>query len=176
MIELFLDIAGLENLFQISNFGNLKRLKRISPHPRGNLTISEKIVKPHLMSNGYLAVNLFSNGSYSPILIHRLVAAAFIKNNLLLPIVNHKDSNRLNNHVNNLEWCTQKENIRHCIDAGRRPKQQGSTAPRVKLTEKQVLEIRELVKTVKQADIARSYGMDTGTICNIVNRKSWTHI
>ncbi len=70
----------------------------------------KKTLKPNLMNNGYLSVELFKNKKSKRILVHRLVAQAFIPNPDNLPCVNHKDESRTNNAVENLEWCTYKYN------------------------------------------------------------------
>lgn len=75
--------------------------------------ISNKVLKPNKMSNGYLSVELFKDGKSKRLLIHRLVAETFIDNPESLPIVNHKDEDRTNNSVDNLEWCTQKYNANY---------------------------------------------------------------
>lgn len=76
-------------------------------------TISNKYLKPSRMKTGYLTVELFRNGKSKRVLIHRLVADAFIPNPYNYPQVNHKDENKENNHVDNLEWCTAKYNMNY---------------------------------------------------------------
>lgn len=67
---------------------------------------------------GYVYVCLCKDGKSKMYPVHRLIAKAFILNPENLPIVNHKDGNKANNHVDNLEWCTQKENVHRCIASG----------------------------------------------------------
>lgn len=76
-------------------------------------TKSKRFLKPSINSNGYLSVELFNEKGSKRLLIHRLVAEAFIPNPDNLPQVNHKDEDRQNNHVNNLEWCTAKYNMNY---------------------------------------------------------------
>ena len=106
MIEIFKDIEGYEGLYQISNYGNVKSL--------GNdKTRKEKILKIKKTILGYLTVNLSKQGKYNTYRVHRLVATAFIDNPQNLPEVNHKDENKTNNHVINLEWCERKYNVNY---------------------------------------------------------------
>jgi hypothetical protein len=79
-----------------------------------------KVVKPSLNENGYLYVSLWKDNKGSTRAVHRLVAQTFIPNWLDKPFVNHKDANRANPHKNNLEWCTQSENIKHAYNIGNR--------------------------------------------------------
>lgn len=76
-----------------------------------------KLLKPRL-NKGYFYVNLSNNGKMKTFKIHRLVAESFLPNHSNLPIVNHKDGNKQNNHVDNLEWCTHSENTKHAVLMG----------------------------------------------------------
>lgn len=105
MIEIFKDIEGYEGLYQISNYGNVKSLNF-------NRTGKEKILKPTKNSDGYLQICLHKQGIKKHY-IHRLVAQAFIENPNNLPQVNHKDEDKTNNYIENLEWCERKYNINY---------------------------------------------------------------
>lgn len=91
-------IKGYEDIYQINNLGEVKSIKR-------NI-----IMKPSIHRDGYYKIKLCKNGEKRWYQIHRLVAQTFLKNEDKLPCVNHKDENKLNNNVNNLEWCTIKYN------------------------------------------------------------------
>ena len=111
MKEIWKDIEGYEGLYQVSNKGRVKSLKRkiCSNSNHKYNTLSEKLLK---LSGGgkYIQVILCKDGKTSAKLVHRLVAQAFIPNPNNLPCVNHKDENKKNNDVRNLEWCTYKYN------------------------------------------------------------------
>ena len=105
-MEIWKDIEGLEGLYQVSNLGNVRSLNfRQSGMPHN---LSLRIRK----RDGYVTVNLRNKTR----IVHRLVAQAFIPNPKDLPQVNHKDEDKTNNCVNNLEWCTCKENIRYSVE------------------------------------------------------------
>ena len=117
MEEIWKDIPEYEGLYQVSNFGRVKSLSVIR-FIRGKYILikRDKILKQIYNPNGYLYVGLHNNNKSKQYLIHRLVAEAFIDNPLSKPFVNHIDFNRLNNKIDNLEWCTQKENVYHSIN------------------------------------------------------------
>lgn len=100
MKEIWKDILEYEGKYQVSNFGEVKNIK------------TKFILKP-IDSHGYKYVHLCNSGKRKNKAIHRLVAIAFIPNPLNRLEVNHKDGNKTNNNVNNLEWCSRKENAVH---------------------------------------------------------------
>ena len=106
MNELWKDIPGYEGLYQISNLGQVKSFRKSTKYGCQN----EYILKPNIASHGYKQVTLYKDTVKHKFLVHRLVASAFISNPNNLPQINHKDENRLNNYVDNLEWCTAEYN------------------------------------------------------------------
>ena len=110
MEEIWKDIKDYEGLYQVSNWGRIKRLRRLITNQYNSFYIEEKILKPQKNRYGYLYINLYKNGIMKHITIHKLVAEAFIDNPDNLPQVNHKDENKTNNIVTNLEWCDRKYN------------------------------------------------------------------
>lgn len=109
MKEIWKDIEGYEGLYQISNTGKVKSLKRKYKTKK----CDEIIKSPSLASRGYFRLPLCKEGKVKYFYIHRLVAQAFIPNPENLPQVNHKDENKLNNNVTNLEWCTHTYNMNY---------------------------------------------------------------
>jgi len=103
-MEIWKNIIGFEG-YKVSNFGNVKSFKNKK----------EKILKSRVGKNGYEYVVLMCKNKPKTKTIHRLVAVAFLKNNNFKKCVNHKDSCRTNNIVENLEWSTHSENTNHAI-------------------------------------------------------------
>lgn len=110
MDEKWKAIEGFEGLYEISNKGQVKALDRYVLNNGGMQHRKERILKPHKQNGGHLIVVLCKDGKTYPRTIHRLVAIAFIPNPQNKPVVDHKDTNPLNNNVDNLKWVTQKEN------------------------------------------------------------------
>lgn len=109
MTEIWKDIAGYEGYYQISNFGRVKSLQtKAYSHAKkcAVVVLREKILKPYPNTDKYLLVDLNKDGKRNCQKVHRLVAKAFIPNENDYPQVNHKDENKQNNCVENLEWCT----------------------------------------------------------------------
>ena len=98
--EVWKDIADYDGLYQISDKGRVKSIGYGK----------ERILKPAKVGSGYLFVNLYKNGEKKQFLVHRLVCQTFIHNPYNLPEVNHRDENKTNNSVENLEWCDRKYN------------------------------------------------------------------
>jgi len=107
-MEIWKDIKGYEGIYKISNYGNVKSLNF-------NRTNKEKLLKNRIVNEGYVQVVLYKNSKRKAYYVHCLVANHFIENPNNLPEVNHKDGNKQNNNVDNLEWVTSKENSIHEI-------------------------------------------------------------
>lgn len=110
MEEIWKDVKGYEGLYQVSNFGRVKRLPYsiTSRTPKGYVIKRFKggFLKASIMANGYRRVTLYKDLNVKYMHVHRLVAEAFLPNPKNYPCVNHKDETRINNHVDNLEWCS----------------------------------------------------------------------
>ena len=107
------DIVGYENEYQINQFGEIRTLKD-SPKLK-----KYDVLKPQISKrNGYVYQMLYKNGKEKLLRVHRLVAMAFLPNPNNLPQVNHKDGNKQNNSVDNLEWCKQSDNMKHAYKNG----------------------------------------------------------
>ena len=108
MIEIWKDIKGYDGIYQISNFGRVRSVDRVV---YGRLSYKNgRLVKGKLLSlrkgkEGYVRVNLNKDGIKTTYDVHKLVADAFMDNPSNLPQINHKDENKTNNHVGNLEYC-----------------------------------------------------------------------
>ena len=114
MTEIWHPCAGYETHYEVSNYGNVRSIERLVPHPLGGKKIQYgRVLKVGKASNGYLIVNFCVDKVKSNHSVHRLVARAFIPNEDNKPQVNHKDGNKHNNHVDNLEWVTRSENGLH---------------------------------------------------------------
>ena len=122
--EIWKPVRGYEGLYEVSSLGRVKSLERTLPHKHhGVWHIRERILRPGLTgqpSSCYLGVVLHSGGGKQTMAkIHRLVAEAFLPKEPGKDFVNHIDCNRMNNAVDNLEWCTPLENTRHAKEHGR---------------------------------------------------------
>lgn len=118
-LEIWRDIPNYEGHYQVSNLGRVKALFYKNKH--GIIPNREKFLKPQNV-RGYLRVALSENGIKNQYSVHRLVAEVFIPNNDNKTCVNHKDGNKANNCVDNLEWCTYSENEKHShIVLGKQP-------------------------------------------------------
>ena len=131
-MEIFKDIQGYEGLYQVSNYGRVKSLKRKK----------HRIIEGRLCK-GYPRVRLLnSKGDWHDILVHRLVCTTFIENPDNKPNVNHKDFNRSNNHMSNLEWCTQAENLQHARNHGKIKMTEKGKRNRLQKIQKPVIDLQ----------------------------------
>ena len=166
------DVKEYVGIYKISNVGDIVGLDRVTNNPV-NLTTKGLPLK-YSIKRGYKCVVLQKEGKRIYPSIHRIVAIAFIPNPKNKPCVNHINGIKTDNRVENLEWCTQKENVNHAFDNNLRKLQNGASNINAKLTEIQVLEIRSLKnKGVSQVDIRKMYGMSRSNVNDIVNNRIW---
>ena len=114
--EIWKDIEGYERYYQVSSLGRIRSLDRVVICKNGKTKFNKgRVLKPNVRKYGYLQVRLRKTTSESDkwLLVHRLVANAFLPNPNNLPQINHKDENPQNNNVDNLEWCDHKYNINY---------------------------------------------------------------
>lgn len=157
----------VKNRYEIYENGNIYDLK------------NKKFLSPYVNDDGYYSIGLSSirNGvkKSRAFLLHRLVATAFISNPDNLPMINHKDGNKLNPNVDNLEWCTARHNNIHAIETGLRPV--GEDCAYSTLNNSQVHDIcKRLENGEKVINISKELGINRGIIQNIKNGSSWTTI
>lgn len=176
--EQWKDIPDYEGIYQASDLGRIKSLDRLVRHRNIYALLKSRIYTISLLNNKYLNVGLNKNGKQRMFLVHRLIALSFIPNPENKPEVNHKGEkpNKLDNRVWMLEWATKKENTEHCDNNKLRNPAKGERVHLAKLTEKEVLEIRAIGKSMSQQKIAVKYNMTPSIIGKILNRKMWKHI
>ena len=110
--EIWRPVVGYEGLYEVSSYGRVRSLDMYVKVGYGNYRLHKgKVLSPAKDTGGYLKVNLYCNGKQKTIDVHRLVAQAFLPNPDNLPQVNHKDENKTNNRVENLEMCNAKYNL-----------------------------------------------------------------
>ena len=120
VIEIWKDVIGYEGYYQVSDIGNVRSLDRIVPRKGGvGRLIKGKDMSLIKNEDGYLTVKLSKDGVSRRIHVHRVVAEAFIENPDKLEEVNHKDYDRTNNAVDNLDWISHGDNVRYSISGGR---------------------------------------------------------
>lgn len=181
LLEQWKDVEGYENIYQISNLGNARSLPRIIEHQRVGGNTHRQRVKGRLLvlqlnSKGYYRVNM--GGKL--VLVHRLVAKHFIYNPNNHPQVNHKDGDKLNNKVDNLEWMNNSENQKHGRSLGLIRTTKGEERENSILTEDDVrwilahAEIKHPEFNYKK--IAKKYGVCPQHIGSIMTRKKWKHV
>jgi len=155
--EIWKPIKGYEGLYEVSSWGRVRSLDRWVNKKNGLKSFHKgRIRKLNNLKNGYLVAHLVKKCKPEPYYVHRLVAQAFIENPDNLPIINHKDEVKTNNHVENLEWCTHSYNINYGTAKERQRENAG------KKTSKKVYQYTmdgELIKVWKSAsEVQRQLG------------------
>jgi hypothetical protein len=196
--ETWKPVVGFEDRYRVSNLGRIKGLRP------GKKYTGNHILTEYVHSNGYVYICLYDNRGHT-IRLHRVVAEAFIGTRPTGYQVNHKDGDKANNRIENLEYVTASENAIHAVRLGlmksgdqhwsrqkpwltsrgdkngsrRHPEKvcRGEQSVFAKLTEKQVRKIKMRMKEGERScDLAKEYGVHRDTIGLIKRNKTWRHI
>jgi len=175
--EIWVDIKDWEEFYQVSNYSRIKSKEREHPIYTGQTTINKERILSPTVNKRYNMVNLRANGIIKAVTNHRIAAMHFLDNPDNKPYVNHIDHNKKNNHISNLEWCTQLENVRHMIGAGRQVVLRGQQTGMSKLKNEDIYKIYELkMSGFGSLEISKRYGVSQASILNIFKGKTWKHI
>lgn len=163
-MEEWKDIQGFRDLYQISNLGRVRRKDTL------------KVLKPLTLSKGYKGIRLYINNIKAKTQkIHRLVATYYIDNPLNLSQVNHKDGNKSNNRVENLEWCSNDYNMNHAVVNALILKGEKRTSS--KCTESSLYYLQPLIDygfTIKQLSIV--FNMSKNAMKEIIRGNTYKHL
>lgn len=179
MREFWKDIKGYEGLYQVSNQGGVRSVDRQSNYYKYNKNL-KRILKGKKLSQiiskeGYLKVYLSKDGKKTTFLVHRLVASHFLETSRRQNEVNHIDSNKVNNNVDNLERCSRLENMDHAFETNLAGF--GENCNLSKLTKTEVLEIVRLKKEgMKSVEISKIFNVHKDTVNRIVSGRSWSRV
>jgi hypothetical protein len=162
------DVVGFENYFKISNHGDIYSYR------------SARVLKRVKDKSGYLTLPTKIGGREGKdycFKIHRLVAIAFIPNPKGKPCVNHKDGDKENNHISNLEWCTVKENTQHAFDTGLSKALKGEKNVGSRISQVDADTIRLVYtpycRTYGARALGRRFGISHSNILKVINGISY---
>lgn len=163
--EIWKDIPNYNEIYQASNLG---RIRSVRHYDKLNRLWEGKILTPQLDGRkNYLHVSLH----HKPCQVHQLIAKTFIDNPNNYKEVNHKDENKQNNNVSNLEWCSRSYNNTY---GSKSNSKKGENHHNCKLTKEQVIEIRNKYKNgIKQLALAESYGISKSQISSLITGRTW---
>lgn len=172
-VEVWRPVVGYEDTYVVSNHGRVMRTK--DGLNKSNPSLAGTFLKPVLGNTGYFQHALHRNGKQKTYQTHKLVMLAFVGRCPSGKEINHKDGVKTNNNLDNLEYVTHTENMRHMDRLGLREAAYGENHHRALLTKVQVDEIRRMYATgnYNQPQLAELFGVKRNTIGSIIQGKSW---
>ena len=175
--EIWKPVKGYEGIYEVSNLGRVKSLPRLKYCGHKNSKpqkVHERILTSHVDRLGYVKVRLSKNGESKTSLLHRVIAEAFIDPVEGKSEINHKDGVKANNAIENLEWSTRSENVKHAFLNKLKHPKRAEENNKSKLNWDSVNEIRDLhLGGVSQKDLSIKFGVTIASINNIINYKTW---
>lgn len=176
-MEIYKDVLCYDGVYQVSNLGTVKSLDHYCEGRLGSGKQSGRILKLQKCYKGYLRVSLSKNKKVFTTGAHRLVAIAFIANPENKTQVNHINGIKTDNRVENLEWCTNKENIIHAVKNKLNKPNLGEKHHNSKLTNKQVSNVRALFRIgFKNYELAKDYGVSQTAMSKILRNETYINI
>lgn len=178
MEEIWKDVNGYSGLYQVSNLGRVRSVDRMITYSDGrNFKYKQKILNWNIGTKSRRCyVHLYQNSKRKGMLIHRLVAIAFLENPLNLPEINHIDGNTLNNQVSNLEWISHLDNMQHGFRTGL-INNTGVLHGNNKYTEDQILKVIGLIKEGSTSiQIEKLTNVKAATVNAIRKGSQWRHL
>ncbi len=168
-----LPLKGYEDTHLITTDGRVFRKTRLPRLVSGRI-LRGNWLKPCNNARGYLHYAISVNGRALTQTVHRLVAKTFLPNPDNLPEVNHKNGNKKDNRVGNLEWCTSSHNSKHSFANGLQVPKRGEQTHSHKLTRSDTERIKQALEGgSKQAELAETFGVNQSVISRIKNNKAW---
>jgi NUMOD4 motif/HNH endonuclease len=162
-------IKDYEDRYMVSEKGDIISLKRDC----GMGSRKEERPRKQTVTRGYATCGLSKNKIIKHHLVHRLVAVAFIPNPKKLPQINHKDGDKTNNEVSNLEWCDRSHNQVHARKNGLQGGERTNTA---KLNKRCVKAIRYIYPKLTTRELAKAFGIGQSTISKIIRKEYWKYV
>ncbi|MFC7347292.1 NUMOD4 domain-containing protein [Chryseobacterium zhengzhouense] len=172
-MEVWKPIKDYEGLYEISDLGHVRRLDAVVERGDRPMLVKGGIMQLRDNGSGYLRVKLSKNNKSRRVLVHRLIAEHFLDKVDNLTVINHKDGNKQNNNLSNLEWTTQRENIIHArktglIDVEKWKKSISKSTH----NSKKVIDIKTGVVYDSISKAAKQIGIDRGTLSDYLNDKA----
>jgi hypothetical protein len=175
--EVWKDVIGYEGLYKVSNLGKICSLGRLIEGNKNSIYFKpEKLMTFELMKKGYLRAKITKEKRSIKKLVHVIVGECFILNPENKPQINHKNGIKNDNRVENLEWCTNKENCIHAVKNKLNVAKYGESCGGSKLKECDVIEIRNLKGKLLKVEIAKKFNISVHTINQIHQNISWRHL
>lgn len=170
-MEIWKQIKGYN--YKVSNHG---RIISSIYRPCHIISKGDILLRNVITSKGYCVVSLYKDRKVKQRRVHQLVLEAFVDNPLDLPSINHKDGNPLNNHIDNLEWCTSSYNQQHAYDTGLRKPPRGEKNGMAKLDEDDVLFIRTFKALFSEQELRDMFNLSVPGLRHIIRRTRWKHV
>lgn len=168
----FVDIKVYEGLYQVNKCGDV--------YSKITNRVLKQFYRGSRPDNKYMVVDLHKEKKGKTVSVHRIVAEAFIPNPNNLPCVNHKDGNKYNNHVDNLEWCTYSENNYHAVNTGLKHMPSGTKNKCSKLTYDDVVDIKKCLilgdSEYGTRPLGKKYGVDHNVIMDIYHNQKYQDV
>lgn len=172
-MEQWRPIAGYEGLYEVSDMGNVKSLRREVRMPKGGIRIVEEKLLVMLYLRGYQRCHLAKDGRVKNAQVHRLVAEAFIPNPENKPQVNHKNGIKTDNRASELEWATHRENEDHATVNGLKASGERNSNSVLNPESVQRLLARREETGLSIYALAGEFGVSKSTVSNIINNNHW---